>query len=198
MPLFCFAQGGNVNIINKDTIINYEKFFYKIWIDSTTKVKIIEYFYKNDSTLYFSETLFNDMIIGNKNTYYKNGKILTSELYFFSSNIGKYHEYYPNGNIKVEGSFKDNFDLNNKILYIDTVCLEDVDNIGEMICVEEIFNSPKQNEWRYYYENGKLQLIGKYELNKRVGKWLIYNSNETLQTIIIYKDGEIIEKLNKN
>jgi hypothetical protein len=48
-------------------------------------------------------------------------------------------------------------------------------------------NNNKIGEWKFYYENGKLLAVGKYENGKKTGEWKVYNENGVLIETINYK-----------
>lgn len=50
----------------------------------------------------------------------------------------------------------------------------------------------KIGEWKYYHNNGKLYLIGKYKNGKKTGEWKEYSPYGTLKYIHTYENGEII------
>ncbi|WP_152286754.1 toxin-antitoxin system YwqK family antitoxin [Flavicella marina] len=49
-----------------------------------------------------------------------------------------------------------------------------------------------QGEWRTYYENGQLTIIGKWNYGKRDGEWKKYHENGKLESIGKYKNGKTV------
>ena len=45
-------------------------------------------------------------------------------------------------------------------------------------------------EEKYYHQNGKLKMAGKFLNGKREGKWIAYFNNDQVQSIGVFKEGK--------
>jgi antitoxin component YwqK of YwqJK toxin-antitoxin module len=53
----------------------------------------------------------------------------------------------------------------------------------------------KNGIWSYYYKNspGVIRLTGNFKNGKKNGKWVFYDKNETIRSIVKYDNGVITD-----
>jgi antitoxin component YwqK of YwqJK toxin-antitoxin module len=49
-------------------------------------------------------------------------------------------------------------------------------------------NNKRDGEWKYYYENEKLKIIGNYKEGEKVGEWRYYDEEGKLRKIEYFDD----------
>jgi antitoxin component YwqK of YwqJK toxin-antitoxin module len=159
-------------IVHGDKALRSEAYFYypsgklmTFGIYRNQKKDSIWSNYNENQDLVYTETFQNDLLNGNKTTYYlsdatqgKTNVIASVANYLNDKLSGEYTEYFMNGTIKTKGQYKDDV--------MDGVWLKNNPNGSKMM--EERFKNGKTHGWQYSFD----------ESGKESGKSYYYNGEE--------------------
>lgn len=141
--------------------------------DSNTSLVHRQCYTQSDTLLLFSESRLDDVLVGTRCMYYRNGAVQDIRTYSHGVQVGEYRKYYPNGKLQILGHFGQAIDQH--VINYDTICIVDVRPPNDLVCEVEEFHSLKEGEWKYFYADGNIYCRGQYVRNRRIGTWTIYN-----------------------
>lgn len=142
---------------------------------------------------------------GVKNSYFKDGKVESSEIYVKGKRTGVCKHYYENGNLKNEETYKD--DLKNGIskYYFENSQVERIEHYqnglkngicqiyyenGQLKSIEPYENDFKHGTSKYYFENGQLKSVETYKFGRKDGICQIYYENGQLSSEEFFRNGK--------
>lgn len=121
---------------------------------------------------------------GQKNVYYKNGKLKKTGKYDANGkDTGEWKFYHENGQLESIGSFKNGEKIGEWKFYNADNKLKSIGNFE---------NGKETGQWKTYSETGELFKIGSYSNGKRIGDWMSYHPNAQLAVLEKYADGKQI------
>jgi len=144
-----------------------------------------------DSCLSKMESISNEIKNGISILFYPTSNVASIAAYSNNILIGEYIEYHKNGTLKIRGSFVS--DSIKDITYKEKICFKSSDGINEIICMNTFYKGEKIGEWKFYYDNGKLQYKGTYKKGKREGNWIYYDLSGNIEKIEMWEEGKYIE-----
>lgn len=124
---------------------------------------------------------------------------------------GNWQYYSRNGVLILEINYKDNQRNGDFVRYngITGKMLEKrayLNDLKNGSCTKWYSNEAKRVEgsyrkglktgiWSYFFKNcpGVIRLTGNFKDGKKHGKWVFYDKNETIRSIVKYKNGAIVE-----
>lgn len=111
-----------------------------------------------------------------------NGKRVAEENYQLNTLHGSFKEFYPSGQVKVEGYYNKGMFDGQWLYYEDD---------GFIVGMGEFRNgSGRQRAW---YRNGPLKRVVSYVDNVKHGQETWYRPDETLEKILTYEYGDVVE-----
>ncbi|HJW15576.1 MAG TPA: TonB family protein [Flavisolibacter sp.] len=115
----------------------------------------------------------NNMMNGVWQTWYPNGNKKDSGLVINNQLVNLWKEWYPNGHIKNECTYSEAQD---QTIYKS---------------INTPWTGPRNGKYSSWYENGKMESLGKYINGIMDGEWKWYYDNGNISTIEFYSDGKI-------
>lgn len=112
--------------------------------------------------------------------YYKNGDLIGEENFSNGVLMGEVISYTKDGEVLKKLNYKNGVLNGEAIIYSENGNLESRTNFK---------NGKIDGEIKIYGINNNCLLKGKYELEKRVGKWVFYYKTGDIKIIVPYKDG---------
>jgi antitoxin component YwqK of YwqJK toxin-antitoxin module len=65
---------------------------------------------------------------------------------------------------------------------------------GQLKIVGFYKDGKQEGEWKEYHENGQLKSVGSFKNGRQEGEWKAYDENGQLKVIIHYKNGEVVNE----
>ncbi len=123
------------------------------------------------------ERFVNDQKNGLTEIFYKNGNLKKSSEYLNDKKHGLEKEFSKNGIVIALTRYENDI----------VISREMINRIDE--------NGRKQGLWKFFHENGKIQMEGKYLNDKKHGIFKIYDKKGALVSIEKYQNDEIIKDI---
>ena len=126
---------------------------------------------------------------------------ISKEFFKINNSTFLYTEYYDENDIELDSYWnigkkcEGHLAITNKVSG-DTITVFDYDTYDHHVFLDTLLLPTGQ--WKYFHENGKLKYEGKFDRNKRNGKWKFYDDSQNPTKEIEYKYGEIQKVIYQN